>query len=157
MAEFKHLVRIANTDIKGDKATVYALRKIKGVGTSLANAVCAIAKIDRTEKIGNLSNEKIALLDKIIKEPAKHGIPTWLFNRRKDPETGINKHLLTGELEFTQETDIKKMRRIKCYKGVRHSLGLPVRGQRTRSNFRPNKGKVTGVKVSAKARKGGRT
>ena len=80
----------------------------------------------------------------------KFGIPMWMFNRRKDRETGEDVHLLTNELVFSRENDIKRMRRIKNYTGARHSLGLPVRGQRTKSNFRPNKGKVTGVKTSRK-------
>ena len=49
-------------------------------------------------------------------------------------------------MSFTQDNDIKMLKKIKSYKGIRHSLGLPVRGQRTRSNFRKNKGKVMGVK-----------
>ena len=54
---------------------------------------------------------------------------------------------MTGTtLSFTQDNDIKMMKKIKSYKGVRHILGQPVRGQRTKSNFRKNKGKVLGVK-----------
>lgn len=157
MAEFKYLVRIANTDLKGEKAVLYALKNIKGVGIAFANAACAVAGVDPLSKIGNLDETKIQLLDSIVKEPARYGLPSWLFNRRRDPETGENKHLLTGELQFAQEMDIKNMKKIRCYKGVRHAAGAPVRGQRTRSNFRKNKGKVLGVRVSAAARKGGRT
>ena len=68
-----------------------------------------------------------------------------MLNRRNDPEDGSDKHLLSSDLKFTVENDIKMMKKIKCYKGVRHSLGQPVRGQRTKSNFRRNKGKVMGV------------
>jgi small subunit ribosomal protein S13 len=82
-----------------------------------------------------------------------------MVNRRYDYETGQNKHLLSGDLQYTIENDIKMMKKMKCYKGVRHILGQPVRGQRTRSNFRRNKGKVMGVKRSsgAKASSGGTT
>ncbi|MBI4146606.1 30S ribosomal protein S13 [Candidatus Woesearchaeota archaeon] len=150
MAEFRHLVRIANTDLKGQKAVVYALKDIRGVGVPLANAVCVVAKIDGMSKIGNLSEEQTKKLDEIVKAPAANGIPKWMFNRQKDIETGQDRHVITNDLIFAKENDIKMMKKIKCYKGVRHSLGQPVRGQRTRSNFRANKGKVMGVKTSGK-------
>ena len=66
-----------------------------------------------------------------------------MLNRRRDYETGTEKHLLTGDINFTIESDKKREMKMKSYKGVRYQAGLPVRGQRTRSNFRPNKGKVT--------------
>jgi small subunit ribosomal protein S13 len=147
MAEFKHLIRIANTDLDGKKAVVYALKDIRGVGVPLANAVCVVAKIDGLSKSGNLSDAEAKKLDEVIKDPAKHGIPAWMFNRRHDLDTGIDKHVITNDLIFNKENDIKLMKRIKCYKGVRHSQNAPVRGQRTRSNFRANKGKVMGVKT----------
>jgi small subunit ribosomal protein S13 len=55
---------------------------------------------------------------------------------------------------FTKDNDIKLMRKIKSYKGTRHSAGQPVRGQRTKSNFRKSKGKVMGVKRKAGAKSG---
>lgn len=148
MAEFKHLLRIADTDLNGNKAIEYALEKIKGVGVPLAHAICIVANIDGLQKCGNLSDEQIRRIDEIAKNPQKFGIPSWMFNRRKDLESGTDKHLITNEMIFAKENDVKLMRRIKCYKGNRHTRGLPVRGQRTRSNFRKNKGKVTGVSTS---------
>ena len=58
-------------------------------------------------------------------------------------ETGNDGHLLTSDLDFTKDNDIKRMRKIKSYRGNRHTRGLPVRGQRTRGSFR--KGKTVGV------------
>lgn len=150
MAEFKHLVRIANTDLKGEKAIVYALKDIRGVGVPLAHALCASLGIDGLSKIGNISEADAKKLDEAVKAPAKHGIPNWMLNRQKDLETGEDKHVVTNDLIFNRDNDIKLMKRIKCYKGVRHSLNQPVRGQRTRSNFRANKGKVVGVKTAGK-------
>jgi len=149
MADFKHLLRIADTDIDGKKAVEYGLANIKGVGVPLAHAICIIAKIDGLQKCGDLSDEQIKKLDEIARNVHKYNIPKWMYNRQKDLETGETKHLVTSEMIFAQENDIKLMRRIKCYKGSRHTRKLPVRGQRTRSNFRKNKGKVTGVSTSA--------
>ena len=143
--ELKHLVRIANTDIKGTQQVLYGLKRVKGVGFMFANAVCKMAKIDPQKKTGALSDEEIKKLEAVIKDPRKYNFPAWMLNRRKDMDTGEDKHLSTGDLKFTIESGIKQMKKIKSYTGVRHMFGLPVRGQRTRSNFRPNKGKVKGV------------
>lgn len=144
--ELKYFVRIANTDLNGNTQIGHALTKIKGVSYMLSNAVLNAAGIERLKKAGYLTEQETSKIDEIIKEPAKFGIPAWLFNRRKDPEEGTDKHLVSTTLSFTQDNDIKMMKKIRSYKGVRHILGLPVRGQRTRSNFRKNKGKVLGVK-----------
>ncbi len=157
--ELKHLVRIANTDLDGKKTLSFALSKIKGVGIPFAHAACRVAKVSVTKKAGALSEAEVKKIEEVIKDPIKAGFPAWLVNRRHDYETGQPRHVLSGDLQFTIENDIKTMKKIKCYKGVRHMLGQPVRGQRTRSNFRKNKGKVLGVRRSAtaKAASGGKT
>ncbi|MBI4140747.1 30S ribosomal protein S13 [Candidatus Woesearchaeota archaeon] len=155
--QLRHLVRIAQTDIDGKKTLLFALSKIKGIGVTFANAVCNLAQIDSTRKTGTLNDADVAKLEKVINDPLDAGMTPWLLNRRKDFETGIDKHVITGDLIFNTENDIKFMKRIKCYKGIRHILGQPVRGQRTRSKFRKNKGRVIGVKLSSGAKKGGKT
>jgi small subunit ribosomal protein S13 len=144
--KIRQLVRISNTDLNGAQQALYALARIRGVGVMLANAGCKIAGVAPTQKIGLVSEDSIRKLESIFKNPEQHGIPAWMVNRRKDPETGKNMHLLGADLEFTQDNDIKMMKKLKCYKGIRHIQGQPVRGQRTRSHFRKNKGKVQGVK-----------
>ena len=154
--QLKHLVRIANTDIKGTQQILYGLKKVKGVGFMFANAVCKMAKMDPAKKTGALSDEEIKKIETVIKNPVKYNFPVWMLNRRKDMDTGEDKHLSTSDLRFTLETNIKQMKKIRSYKGVRHMFGLPVRGQRTRSNFRPNKGKVKGVQKKKAGKKGGK-
>ena len=69
-------------------------------------------------------------------------------------EDGKDFHLLTGNLSFAEENDVKRLKKIRSYRGIRHGQGLPVRGQKTKANFRKNKGKVSlGVakKSSSKA------
>jgi len=154
--ELKYFLRISNTDLDGNKPIQNALIKIKGISAMFSHAVLSVAKIEKTKKAGYLSDEQANKLDEIIKEPSKFGIPPWMFNRKKDPEDNTDKHLVGSTLTFTQDNDIKMMKKIKSYKGIRHSLGLPVRGQRTRSNFRKNKGKVMGVKKK-EAPKSGKT
>ena len=152
--ELKYFVRIANTDLDGNKPLYHSLTKIKGINFVLSNAICNAAGIEKTKKTGYLSDDEANKIDEVIKDPLKFGLPSWLFNRRKNPDDGIDKHLTGATLTFMQDIDIKMMKKIRSYKGIRHSLGLPVRGQRTRSNFRKNKGKVLGVKRKGGAKAG---
>ena len=141
---FKYIVRVANTDLDGNKKIGFALRKVKGVNYSIANAVCRIANIDHGKKTGYLSDAEIAKLSGVISDPVKAGMPVWMFNRRKDPETGKDSHLILGDLQFAKENDIKMMQKMKSYRGSRHATGLPSRGQRTKSNFRKSKSRGKG-------------
>jgi small subunit ribosomal protein S13 len=150
--EIKHLVRVMNTDLNGIKTIGFILANIKGVGIPFAHAVCRAAKVPITKKAGALSEAETKKIEEIIRDPLKAGLPRWMLNRRFDYETGTDKHLLTGDLQFQIDNDIKIMKKIKAYKGVRHMQGAPVRGQRTRSNFRKNKGKVMGVRRSSGAK-----
>lgn len=152
--DFKHFVRILNTDLEGAKTLKNSLKKIKGVGFMFANAICSLAGINKNKITGELTDEEAKKLGEIIKNPSKSGVPVWMLNRRKDNETGEDKHLLTSDLDFTKENDIKILKKIKAYRGIRHMFNLPVRGQRTKSNFRPNKGKARlGVKRAKKTGK----
>lgn len=143
---FRHIVRVANTDLNGQKPIVYALRKIKGVGVNFGHAVCVVLHLDQSRRLGDLSAAETTRIEEVIHNPAKFGVPSWMLDRQRDKETGENRHIVHNELIFVQETDVRTMKKIKSYRGVRHMLNLPVRGQRTRSNFRKNKGKVMGVK-----------
>ncbi len=151
MAEFRHLVRIANTDIKGEKSILYALKKIKGVSIMYANMACINAGIDAHKKAGDLTDAEVKSLEKELLQP---NAPAWILNRRKDPETGEDKHLIGSDLIFTHDNDLKEMKKMRSYRGVRHMLRLPSRGQRTKSNFRRNKGKaISGLKKKGVVRK----
>ncbi|MEM5794394.1 MAG: 30S ribosomal protein S13 [Candidatus Aenigmatarchaeota archaeon] len=139
----RKIVRILNTDLDGEKPLMYALKGIKGVSFTFSKAVCEVAGIDQRTKLGNLSEEEVQKIEKIIKDPLSYGIPPYLLNRRKNRETGKDIHLSGADVEIQRKFDIQRMIDLKTYKGIRHMLGLPVRGQRTRSSFR--KGRVVGV------------
>lgn len=153
---FRHIVRIAQVDVPGGKPIKVALNKIKGVGFNLATAACHLAGIKPGKRAGELSEEEVKKLNEIISNPKEKGFPIWMLNRRRDYETGEDIHLLTGSLDFTKESTIKRLKKIRCYRGVRHGKGLPLRGQRTKSNFRRSKGKVVGV-AKRKGAKSGKT
>lgn len=140
---YRYIVRIANTDLKGEKQIKMALHKIKGVKFMFSNFVCFSAKVDPRKKTGTLTDEEVKRLEDVIRNPAKYNCPTWLVNRKKDYETGQDMHLINTDLDLSVDADIKRMKKNKSYKGLRHMSGLTVRGQRTKSNFRKNKGKVS--------------
>ncbi|MBW3010692.1 30S ribosomal protein S13 [Candidatus Woesearchaeota archaeon] len=150
--DFNPLVRVVNVDLDGNKAFYFALTKIPGVSYTFANAICKISGIDRNFKTGYLKEAEIKKIEKILEDPIGSGIPVWMLNRRKDPGEGTDRHILTGDIKFIKTNDIRNMQKIKSYKGLRHQWGLPVRGQRTRGNFR--KGSAIGVKRKATAKKG---
>jgi len=98
---------------------------------------------DKNRKIESLSEVEIKKLEEFLKTP---DIPKYLKNRQKDFETGKDEHLVGSNLELRKEFDIKRLKKIKSYKGYRHSAGLPVRGQRTRAHFRKNRSRGAGIK-----------
>lgn len=154
--EIRHIVRIANTDLKGHKETYVALNGIKGVSFAFTNAICKVAKIDPRKKVGLLTDDELRRIMDILKDPIAFNIPTWMLNKQREYETGLDRHFIAVDMELAKEEDLKRLKKIKCYRGIRHTLRAPVRGQRTRSNFRANKGKVVGVKKNKDA-KAGRT
>lgn len=141
--DFKYFVRIVNTDLDGNKQIANALKKIKGIGFMFANTICNLAGVDKRLKTGYLKDSEVKKLDEVLNNLSNYNVPSWILNRRRDYGDGKDHHLITGDLSFAEENDIKKMKRIRSYRGVRHGRGLPVRGQRTKSNFRKNKGKVS--------------
>jgi small subunit ribosomal protein S13 len=153
MGEFRHIVRVMNTDIKGEKQLYLSLQKIKGVGEMFAQAVCIVANLDKNMKAGDLSEKDVEKLETVLKDPIKAGFPTYFLNRQKDYDTGKDMHLFLADLDFTKDSDIKRHKMIKSYKGLRHQWRLPVRGQRTQSNFRPNKGRGGAVKKRTTVKK----
>ena len=109
----------------------------------LSNAICNILNIPREKPIQDVSPEDLKKIEDVMRNPKKYNTPSWLLNRRKDPETGEDAHLVSADLKLRQQFDIRHLRKMKCYRGVRHAGGLRVRGQRTRTTGR--KGKTIGV------------
>src|SRR3989344_2669531 len=118
------IIRIMQKDIEGGMKLYPGLTKIKGISWSLSNVVCK-------------------KLEEFLKNP---DVPNYLKNRQKDLETGKDEHLVGSNLELRKEFDIKRLKKIKSYKGYRHAAGLPARGQRTRAHFRKNRSRGAGIK-----------
>lgn len=146
--DYFSIVRILQTDIPGNKQVLVGLTYIKGVSWSICNALCKILKINSKTKIMDLTEQEIEKITEFLKNPK---LPEFLLNRRKDFETGENAHLIGSALDMKKEFDIRRLKKIRSYRGLRHALGQPTRGQRTRSHFRSKKGKTAvGVKRKKK-------
>lgn len=141
--EFRHILRVSGTDIDGTKKLVYGLSKIRGVGPSFAAAIVRACELRPELRVGDLSDAEVQKLEDAMRDPAKFGLPPRLFDRRKSPEKGRDLHLIGPDLTLSAKADIDFMKDIRSWKGVRHSLGLKVRGQRTRTTGR--KGRAVGV------------
>lgn len=144
------LIRILSTDIPGNKSVYSGLTRIKGISWSFSNALCKVLKIDKDKKIEDLDGKEIEKISDFAKNPQ---LPGFILNRKKDFDSGGDRHLVGSDLDLQKQFDVKRLKKIKSYRGLRHMLGLPTRGQRTRSHFRT--GRAIGVK-KGKMKKSGK-
>ncbi|MGC8872672.1 MAG: 30S ribosomal protein S13 [Caldimicrobium sp.] len=110
--------RIAGVEIPEKKHVEIALTYIYGIGRTLAQKVCTQAGVDWFKKVKDLTEEEINRIREIVEK----------------------QYIVEGELRKQVRNNIKRLMDIGCYRGLRHKMGLPVRGQRTRSNARTRKG-----------------
>jgi small subunit ribosomal protein S13 len=110
--------RVAGVDIVSDKRIDVSLRRIFGIGPYRATEILAKAKIDPSVRAGKLTEDEVSRIAVIIE---------------KD-------YVVEGQLRRQIQQNIARLRDIRCYRGLRHMRGLPVRGQRTRTNARTRKG-----------------
>lgn len=145
--EIRGIVRLAGKDLQGEMKVGRAISRIKGMGERMSKiiAVSAIAEMRLTKDavIGELTEEQLTRLEEIMKSPVKHGAPLWMLNRRKDIETGEDKHLIATDLIFAVKQDIEREKIAGSWIGYRHNYGQKVRGQHTRTTGR--KGMTVGV------------
>ena len=125
------MARIVGVDLPRNKRGEIGLTYIYGVGRSIARKVLDEAGVDRNAKVSDWTDEQINSIRRILNENYK----------------------LEGELRSETQLNIKRLMDIGCYRGVRHRLGLPVRGQSTKNNARTRKGRKKTVANKKKATK----
>ena len=125
------MARIAGVDLPKNKRGEIGLTYIYGIGRSSANMILSEAGIDKNIKVSDWNDEQLAKIRGIINSQLK----------------------VEGELRSSVQLSIKRLMDIGCYRGVRHRLGLPVRGQRTKNNARTRKGKKKTIANKKKATK----
>ena len=133
--DFKYIVRIANTDIDGEKNLIHGLTSIRGVGLHMSTLIIEKTGLEGNKKVGNLTDKEIELLSNTLSDITKFA-PVWMLNHRKDYGTGDDIHLIGTDIDMRLRDEINIMKKIRSYRGIRHERGLPVRGQRTRANNR---------------------
>jgi len=125
------MARIVGVDLPKNKRGEIGLTYIYGIGRSAANAILAEAGIDREIKVKDWTDDHLAIIRQIIND----------------------KYKVEGELRSSVQLNIKRLMDIGCYRGIRHRLGLPLRGQSTKNNARTRKGKKKTVANKKKATK----
>ena len=133
--DFRYIVRIANTDIDGEKKLVRGLTSIRGVGMHMSALITEETGINKDIKIGDLTDSQIEKIKEAL-DGIEESAPKWMLNHRKDYKTGEDIHLIGSDIDMQLRDEINIMKKIRCYKGIRHERGLPARGQRTRANNR---------------------
>ena len=142
--ETGRIIRILQTDVPGVKNIYAGLTRIKGVSWAISNALCINLKMDKMRKIESLSKEEILKIEEALREGK---FPKYLLNRRNDFTTGKDSHVLGTNLDLVREMDIKRLKKIRSFRGMRHSLGQPTRGQSTKAHFRTNRKRGVGLKT----------
>jgi small subunit ribosomal protein S13 len=110
--------RLLGVDIPNDKQVVHSLQYLYGVGPAIAREACVKTKIDPSKQARELDEDELSRLASLLERD----------------------YTVEGPLRRQIGQSIHRLREIKCYRGLRHKLGLPVRGQRTRTNARTRKG-----------------
>jgi len=146
--EYRHIVRIAGKDVPGAKKMIIGVSQVRGIGYNFAKAILDVLKIDQNSNIGFLTESQVEQIEKVMKDPSSINIPSWFLNRRKDIDSGENLHLITSDIEFNVRNDIEREKNTNSWRGFRHTYGLKVRGQRTRTTGR--KGGAVGVRKGGK-------
>ena len=112
------MARIAGVDIPNEKCVGISLTYIYGIGRTTAKKILAEVKVDETIRVKNLTDEQLTAI-----------------------RNEVSKYHTEGDLRREVALNIKRLTEIGCYRGIRHKRGLPVNGQRTRTNARTRKGK----------------
>jgi small subunit ribosomal protein S13 len=123
------MARVAGIDLIRNKKGPYALRYIYGIGRSNAWEVLAKAEVDPNKRVLEWTEDEVARIRAVLE----------------------NQYVVEGQLRAEVQMNIRRLIEIGCYRGIRHKLGLPVRGQRTRTNARTRKGRRKTVAGKKKA------
>lgn len=144
--EIKYFVRIRNKDLDGTKSVRVALTGLSGVGYHTSGTIAKLAEVDPRARLGKLEDESVSRIAEVV-DNYPSLVPGWMQNRPKDVYTGQSMHLIATDLEMAHDDDVNRMRKIRCYRGIRHETGQKVRGQRTKSTGR------TGITVGVTRKK----
>jgi len=116
--EDRIMARLAGVDLPSDKRIEIGLTYVYGIGNTKSKEILAKAKVDPDTRVKDLTEDEVGEIRKVIE----------------------NEHMVEGDLRRENSMNIKRLMEIGCYRGIRHRKGLPVRGQKTKTNARTRKG-----------------
>src|SRR5947207_1843285 len=125
------MTRISGIDLPNNKRGMIGLSYIFGIGKSTAKKILSVAGVNENKKVNEWNDQEVNRIRKAVIDNAK----------------------TEGELRSEYQLNIKRLMDIGCYRGIRHRMGLPVRGQKTKNNYRTRKGKRKTVPNKKKATK----
>ncbi|ELW68795.1 40S ribosomal protein S18 [Tupaia chinensis] len=129
--KFQHVLQVLNTNIDGRWKIAFAITAIKGVGQRYAHVVLRKADTDLTKRAGELTEEEVGRVITIMQNPRQYMIPHWFSNRQKDVKDGKYSQVLANGLDNKLREDLKRLKKIRAHKGLRHFWDLWVRGPHT--------------------------
>eukprot|EP00127_Corallochytrium_limacisporum_P006359 Clim_evm70s225 gene=Clim_evmTU70s225 len=141
--KFQHILRILNTNVDGRVKIMFALTAIKGCGRRYSNLVCKKADVDLNKRAGELTEEEIERVVTIMQNPRQYKIPDYFLNRQRDIKDGKFSQLLANQLDNKLREDLERLKKMRAHRGIRHYLGIRVRGQHTKTTGR--RGRTVGV------------
>jgi len=133
--DFRHIVRVASTNVDGKKKLVLALAGVDGIGNRMARIIAQLSGFDLSQRIGDLTEEETLKFD-VLLEQLPELAPPHLLNRQHDYVSGGDLHTYGQSLGIQLMDDLNKLKKIQSYRGIRHERGHKVRGQRIKSNGR---------------------
>jgi small subunit ribosomal protein S13 len=133
--DFRFLVRISATDLDGKKSIAQGLTGLKGVNNRLSRIIAKEAELVPAARLGDITDAQLANLIEVL-DHVEDFTPVWMRNRRMDPETGDDMHVIGSEINMLLRDDLNRLKKIRSWRGVRHEANLPTRGQRTKANGR---------------------
>ncbi|KXH31013.1 40S ribosomal protein S18 [Colletotrichum simmondsii] len=154
-SNFQFILRLLNTNVRGQEKVMYALTKIGGVGRRYSNIVCKKADgghektdespttVDLNKRAGELTSEELERIVTIIQNPTQYKIPSWFLNRQRDIVDGKDSQILANGVASKLRDDLERLKKIRAHRGLRHYWGLRVRGQHTKTTGR--RGRTVGV------------
>ncbi|MHA1143192.1 MAG: 30S ribosomal protein S13 [Candidatus Helarchaeota archaeon] len=148
---FKHIIRMYGTDLPGKEKAYHALTHIRGINRRLARMILKKAEVDPEIRFGFTKDSELKRIEDVIKNMKDYKIPTWMLNRQKDYLRGGDFHVISSDLMLVLKSDLDRMKRTRSWKGIRHELGLKVRGQHTKTTGR--RGSAVGVHRKRKGQK----
>eukprot|EP00211_Chloroparvula_japonica_P014112 CAMPEP_0119157188 /NCGR_PEP_ID=MMETSP1310-20130426/52625_1 /TAXON_ID=464262 /ORGANISM="Genus nov. species nov., Strain RCC2339" /LENGTH=236 /DNA_ID=CAMNT_0007149803 /DNA_START=81 /DNA_END=792 /DNA_ORIENTATION=- len=146
--DFQHILRLYNTNVKGEHKVMFAITKVRGIGRRFANIVLKKADVDMNKRAGELTSEEVNKIQDVIQHPLSYKVPVWMLNRKRDMKTGKNMHIISNGLDTKLREDFERMRKIRTHRGIRHMWLLKVRGQHTKTTGRA--GRTVGVAMRKK-------